>query len=169
MSGIFVAGLLVVAALVIWVAVQSLGAQKKSEAIESQMTELRRDLQSVATSQAQATGQITTLAATVTQRLDAVRKSAVGSVTRNNRSNRCWAEPRRAASWAKSRLNGCLRTACHLRNTQRNTASRAAKRSTLRYFFATKSSLRSIPNSRSMLFAASNPMAKKQAARLSPL
>ena len=42
MSGIFVAGLLVVAALVIWVAVQSLGAQKKSEAIESQMTELRQ-------------------------------------------------------------------------------------------------------------------------------
>ena len=83
MSGIFVAGLLVVAALVIWVAVQSLGTQKKSEAIESQMTELRRDLQSVATSQAQATGQITTLASTVTQRLDAVSKSLTDGVVQS--------------------------------------------------------------------------------------
>src|SRR6266404_4480305 len=83
MSGIFVAGLLVVAALVIWVAVQSLGTQKKSEAIESQMTELRRDLQSVATSQAQATGQITTLATTVTQRLDAVSKSLTDGVVQS--------------------------------------------------------------------------------------
>ena len=83
MSGIFVAGLLVVAALVIWVAVQSLGTQKKSEAIESQMTELRRDVQSVATSQAQATGQITTLASTVTQRLDAVSKSLTDGVVQS--------------------------------------------------------------------------------------
>src|SRR6266481_14654 len=83
MSGIFVAGLLVVAALVIWVAVQSLGTQKKSAAIESQMTELRRDLQSVATSQAQATGQITTLAATVTQRVDTVSKSLTDGVAQS--------------------------------------------------------------------------------------
>jgi len=68
---------------VIWVAVQSLGTQKKSEAIESQMTELRRDLQSVATSQAQATGQITTLATTVTQRLDAVSKSLTDGVVQS--------------------------------------------------------------------------------------
>ena len=72
MSGILIAGLLVVAALVIWVALQSLGAQKKSQVVESQMSELRHDLQSIATAQAQATGQITTLASTVTQRLDMV-------------------------------------------------------------------------------------------------
>src|SRR5439155_9099571 len=83
MSAIFVAGLFVVAALVIWVAVQSLGTQKKSEAIELQMTELRRDLQSVATAQAQATGQITTFAATVTQRLDAVGKSLTDGVVQS--------------------------------------------------------------------------------------
>ena len=47
---------------------RAFGSQKKSEAIESQMSELRRDLQSVATAQAQAAGQITTLASTVTQR-----------------------------------------------------------------------------------------------------
>ena len=53
MSGILIAGLLVVAVLVIWVALQSLSAQKKSQVIESQMSELRHDLQSVATAQAQ--------------------------------------------------------------------------------------------------------------------
>jgi len=74
MAGIFLAGLLVIAGLVVWVVLQSFGTQKKSEAIEAQMTELRHDLQSVATAQAQAGGQITALAATVTQRLDAVSK-----------------------------------------------------------------------------------------------
>ena len=45
--------------------------------------QLRRDLQSVATSQAQATGQITTLATTVTQRLDAVSKSLTDGVVQS--------------------------------------------------------------------------------------
>src|SRR5260370_24271443 len=75
MSGILVAGLLLVAALVIWVALQSLGAQKKSEVIESQISELRHDLQAVANAPAQATGQLTTLPSTVTQPLDTRRQS----------------------------------------------------------------------------------------------
>jgi len=83
MSEILVVGLLVVAALVIWVALQSLGTQKKSEAIESQMTELRRDLQSVAQAQAQAAGQISTLASNVTQRLDTVAKSLTDGVAQS--------------------------------------------------------------------------------------
>src|ERR1700693_250260 len=83
MSGILIAGLLVVAVLVVWVALQSLNAQKKSEVIESQMSELRHDLQSVATAQAQATGQITTLASTVTQRLDMVGKSLTDGVVQS--------------------------------------------------------------------------------------
>src|SRR5580765_2470945 len=83
MSAILIAGLLIVAALVVWVAVQSFGSQKKSEAIESQMSELRRDLQSVATAQAQAAGQITTLASTVTQRLDTVAKSLTDGVAQS--------------------------------------------------------------------------------------
>src|SRR6266851_10100778 len=83
MSGILIAGLLVVVALVIWVALQSLGAQKKSQVIESQMSELRHDLQSVATAQAQATGQITALASTVTQRLDMVGKSLTDGVVQS--------------------------------------------------------------------------------------
>ena len=48
MSPLLITGLLIVAALVVWVALQGLGTQKKSEAIESQMNELRRDMQSVA-------------------------------------------------------------------------------------------------------------------------
>src|SRR6266436_5174478 len=83
MSGILIAGLLLVAALVIWVALQSLGTQKKSQAVESQMNELRHDLQSVATAQAQATGQLTTLASTVTQRLDMVGKSLTDGVVQS--------------------------------------------------------------------------------------
>jgi DNA recombination protein RmuC len=83
MSGFFVAGVLVVAVLVIWLAWQSLGAQKKSQAIESQMTELRRDLQSLTTSQAQSAGQINTLASTVTQRLDAVSQSLTDGVVKS--------------------------------------------------------------------------------------
>jgi DNA recombination protein RmuC len=75
MTGILVVGIIVVVALVIWVALQAQGGQKKSESLETQMNELRRDLQSVATAQAQNTGQISTLASAVTQRLDAVSKS----------------------------------------------------------------------------------------------
>jgi len=83
MTGIMIAGLLVLAALVVWVALQSLGAQKKSAAIETQMSELRRDMQSVATAQAQAAGQISTLASTVTLRLDSVSRSLTDGVAQS--------------------------------------------------------------------------------------
>jgi DNA recombination protein RmuC len=83
MSGILIAGLIVVAALVVWVALQSLGAQKKSALMESQMSELRRDLQSMATAQAQAAGQLTTFASTVNQRLDTVGKSLTDGVVQS--------------------------------------------------------------------------------------
>jgi DNA recombination protein RmuC len=69
--------------LVVWIAIQSLSTQKKSEAIESQMTELRHDLQTVANAQAQAAGQISTLASTVTQRLDSVAKSLTEGVVQS--------------------------------------------------------------------------------------
>src|SRR5207248_5683681 len=83
MSGILIAGLLLVAALIVWLALQSVGTQKKSEAIESQMNELRRDLQSIVAAQAQATGQISTLASTVTQRLDSVGKTLTDGVVQS--------------------------------------------------------------------------------------
>src|SRR2546423_4329335 len=83
MSGILIAGLLLVAALIVWLALQSVGTQKKSEAVESQMNELRRDLQSIVAAQAQATGQISTLASTVTQRLDSVGKTLTDGVVQS--------------------------------------------------------------------------------------
>jgi len=61
-----------VAVLVLWLILQSSQSRQKSEAIESQMNELRRDLQSVATAQAKSTGQLETIAKGVAQRLDSV-------------------------------------------------------------------------------------------------
>jgi DNA recombination protein RmuC len=83
MSGILLAGLVVVVALMVWGALQSAAAQKRTEAVESQMKELRRDLQTVATAQAQAGGQISTLTSSVTQRLDAVSKSLTDGVAQS--------------------------------------------------------------------------------------
>src|SRR5215831_13144107 len=83
MSGILIVAVLVALALVLWVALQSLAAQKKSEGIESQMNELRRDLQTVATAQAQAAGQISTLTSSVNTRLDSVSKSLTDGVAQS--------------------------------------------------------------------------------------
>lgn len=63
---------ILLAVLVFWLILQSSQGRQKSEAIESQMNELRRDLQSVATAQAQSTGQLETIAKGVAQRLDSV-------------------------------------------------------------------------------------------------
>lgn len=83
MSGILIAAVFVALALVVWVTLQSLAAQKKSEGAESQMNELRRDLQIVATAQAQAAGQISTLTSSVTTRLDAVSRSLTDGVAKS--------------------------------------------------------------------------------------
>jgi DNA recombination protein RmuC len=63
---------ILVAVLVLWLILQSSPSRQKGEAIESQMNELRRDLQSVATAQAKSTGQLETIAKGVAQRLDSV-------------------------------------------------------------------------------------------------
>ncbi len=63
---------ILVAALVLWLVLQSSRGRQKSEATESQMNELRRDLQTIATAQAQSTGQLETIAKSVAQRLDSV-------------------------------------------------------------------------------------------------
>jgi len=83
MSGILIAALFVVVVLVVWLALQNLSAQKKSETIESQMNELRRDLQTMATAQAQSAGQITALTSSVTTRLDSVSKSLTDGVAQS--------------------------------------------------------------------------------------
>src|SRR5205814_10405645 len=70
MNAFLIGGVILV--LVIWLALQNLQSRQKSGAIESQMTELRRDLQTIATSQAQSTGKLETIAKSVAQRLDSV-------------------------------------------------------------------------------------------------
>jgi len=72
MNAFLIAGVFLVAILVIWLALQSLQTRQKSGALESQMNELRRDLQTIATSQASSTGQLETIAKSVAQRLDSV-------------------------------------------------------------------------------------------------
>ena len=72
MNAFLIGGVILVAILVIWLALQSLQSRQKSGAIESQMNELRRDLQTIATSQGSSTGQLETIAKSVAQRLDSV-------------------------------------------------------------------------------------------------
>jgi DNA recombination protein RmuC len=63
---------LVLVGLVIWVLVRSTLEQKKSEALEAQMNEVRRDLLGLATAQAQSSTKMETIANTVAARLEAV-------------------------------------------------------------------------------------------------
>jgi DNA recombination protein RmuC len=70
MNGILIAAVIVVALAVFWLVLQGSHGRQKNEAMESQMNELRRDLQTIATSQAKTTGQLETIAKSVAQRLD---------------------------------------------------------------------------------------------------
>jgi DNA recombination protein RmuC len=72
MNALLIGGVILVAILVIWLALQSIQSREKSGTIESQMNELRRDLQTIAMSQASSTGQLETIAKSVAQRLDSV-------------------------------------------------------------------------------------------------
>ena len=72
MDGFLIGGVILVVVLVLWLALQSLQSRQKDGAIESQMNELRRDLQTIATSQAQSTGKLEAIAKSVAQRLDSV-------------------------------------------------------------------------------------------------
>jgi DNA recombination protein RmuC len=63
---------LVLVGLVAWVLLRLIGDQKKSQVLESQMNELRRDLLNLSTTQAQSTSKIETIAGTVATRLEAV-------------------------------------------------------------------------------------------------
>jgi DNA recombination protein RmuC len=72
MTGVLIAAVILVAVLVLWLVIQGAQGRQKGAALESQMNELRRDLQTIATSQASSTGQLETIAKNVTQRLDSV-------------------------------------------------------------------------------------------------
>jgi len=63
---------LILIGLVTWVLVQNTQDQKKSQALESQMNELRRDLLGLSTAQTQSSTKMETIAETVASRLEAV-------------------------------------------------------------------------------------------------
>src|ERR1700731_4022404 len=67
-------GILVVA-LVVWLLLHTTQAERKSAVLESQMTELRHELQTMATAQAQSSGQLSAIGQTVMQRLESVTKA----------------------------------------------------------------------------------------------
>ena len=72
---------ILLAALVVWLVLQNLRSQKKGDGLENQLGELRRDLQTMATSQAQSAGQIQTMGQTVAQRLEGVTSALQSGVT----------------------------------------------------------------------------------------
>ncbi len=72
---------ILLAALVVWLVLQNLRSQKKGDGLENQLGELRRDLQTMATSQAQSAGQIQTIGQTVAQRLESVTSALQSGVT----------------------------------------------------------------------------------------
>jgi DNA recombination protein RmuC len=81
MTAVLVALAIVLAALVIWLVLQNARSQKKDDALEKQLLELRRDLQTIGTAQAQSTGQIQTIGQTVAQRLESVTSALREGVT----------------------------------------------------------------------------------------
>src|SRR6202140_4521958 len=81
MTAVLIAFAIFLAALVLWLALQIAQSQKKSSALESQLTELRRDLLSVAQTQSQSAGQIQSIGQTVSQRLENVTKALHDGVT----------------------------------------------------------------------------------------
>ena len=81
MNSALLAAILVLAALLLWLLIQISQSQKKSSALESQLTELRRDLLSVAQTQSQSAGQIQSIGASVSQRLESVTQALHDGVT----------------------------------------------------------------------------------------
>src|SRR6202163_3144293 len=72
---------IVLAALILWLVLQIAQSQKKSSTLESQLTELRRDLLSIAQTQSQSAGQIQSIGTSVSQRLESVTKALHDGVT----------------------------------------------------------------------------------------
>jgi DNA recombination protein RmuC len=81
MNSVFLIIAVVLVALILWLLAQISQSQKKSSALESQLTELRRDLLSIAQTQSQSAGQIQSIGQTVSQRLESVTKALHDGVT----------------------------------------------------------------------------------------
>ncbi|MGB8476303.1 MAG: DNA recombination protein RmuC [Candidatus Acidiferrum sp.] len=81
MNAVLIGVVIVVAGLVLWLVLQTSQEQKKAALLEGQMNELRRDLQTIATSQAQSTGQMAAIGQSVSQRLESVTKALQDGVS----------------------------------------------------------------------------------------
>jgi DNA recombination protein RmuC len=81
MNSVLLVTAIILAALLLWLITQIAQSQKKSSALESQLTELRRDLLSVAQTQSQSAGQIQSIGTSVAQRLESVTKALHDGVT----------------------------------------------------------------------------------------
>jgi DNA recombination protein RmuC len=72
---------IILAVLILWLLTQISQSQKKSSSLETQLTELRRDLLSIAQTQSQSAGQIQSIGQSVSQRLESVTKALTDGVT----------------------------------------------------------------------------------------
>jgi len=72
---------ILLAGLVVWLVLQNSKGQRNDGAMESQVSELRHDLQAIANSQAQSSGQVQAIAQSVTQRLESVTSALREGVT----------------------------------------------------------------------------------------
>ena len=81
MNVVLIEVVIVVAGLVLWLVLQTSQEQKKRALLEGQLNELRRDLQTIGTAQAQSTGQIATIGQSVSQRLESVTKALQDGVS----------------------------------------------------------------------------------------
>jgi DNA recombination protein RmuC len=81
MNSVLLVIAIIVPALILWLITQIIQSQRKSSAVESQLTELRRDLLSVAQTQSQSAGQIQSIGTSVAQRLESVTKALSDGVT----------------------------------------------------------------------------------------
>jgi len=82
MTAVLIGLVIVVAGLLaFWLVARTSQEQKKNAVLEGQMNELRRDLQTIATAQAQSSGQIATIGQSVSQRLESVTKALQDGVS----------------------------------------------------------------------------------------
>ena len=72
MNGVLIAVVMLMAVAVFWLVLKTWQGAQKNQGVESQMNELRRDFQTIATAQAKSAGQIEAIAKGVAQRLDSV-------------------------------------------------------------------------------------------------
>jgi DNA recombination protein RmuC len=81
MNVVLIGVVIVVAGLVLWLVLQTSQERRKSGLLEGELSELRRDLQTIGTAQAQSTGQMATIGQSVSQRLESVTKALQDGVS----------------------------------------------------------------------------------------